>query len=469
MVTTRLMPVDAALPFLSEALDAQAMGGLFEQHLRKRHGTDIEVIGCEIERVKYRPQRNCIFGFKLKLRDATGEREQRLCAGIYQSDDAAARYEKALLEASVATVDFAPVTFIRSLNMVLWAFPNERKLNALPLLSDASQLRENLLPEVVHARWGKGWEIVELSATISNYFPEHSCCVSVSLTLNNAQSGLQRRWQIIGKTRYDDGGAQTYRHMAALWDKPSKDVAYARPIAYQCKQRLLWQERVPGVTLHSLLVSGMADNGLLIRVARAVAALHGTTVAHTNRITLPDLIARLTRAEKIIAVTYPDCAAVLRPTVGALIDNAGHLNTSCEGTWHGDLHSKNILVNSTQIYFIDMDRVAVGPPLAELGSFLAELIYRECLDGEPLAAMQPTLTAIVAPYRERVSWPVPENDVAWFTASALIYERALRCVTSLKPGRSDSVGNLVAIAARMVGSGLCVPFVAARKELGQAA
>ena len=236
----RLMPVDAALPFLSEALDAQAMGGLFERHLRKRHGNDTELIACEIERVKYRPQRNCIIGYKLKLRDALGEREQRLCAGIYQPDDAAACYEKALLEASIATVDFAPVTFIRLLNMVLWAFPNERKLNALPLLSDASQLRENLLPEVVHARWGEGWEIVELSVTISNYFPEHSCCVSVSLTLNNTPSGLQRRWQIIGKTRYDDGGAQTYCHMAALWDKPSKDVAYARPIAYQCKQRLLW-------------------------------------------------------------------------------------------------------------------------------------------------------------------------------------------------------------------------------------
>ena len=49
----RLMPVDAALPFLSEALDAPAMGGLFEQHLRKRNGTGIEVIACEIERVKY--------------------------------------------------------------------------------------------------------------------------------------------------------------------------------------------------------------------------------------------------------------------------------------------------------------------------------------------------------------------------------------------------------------------------------
>ena len=460
MGTTRLVPTDAALPFLAVALDAQTMRGVFEQHLRTRQGNDIAVIACEIERVKYRPRRNCIFAYKLKLRDAAGEREQRLCGGLYAPDDAVARYEKALLQASVATVDFAPVTFMRPLNMVLWAFPNERKLTALPLISDATQLREHSLPEVVQARWGEGWEIVEFSSHISNYFPEHTCCVSVAMTLRNSRSGLQRSWEIIGKTRYDDGGAQTYRHMTALWDKPSTEVAYARPIAYQREPRLLWQERVPGVTLHSLLVSAVAGHGLLFRVARAIAALHSTAMAHASRITLQDLIERLTAAKKIITAAHPDSAAALHHAVGVLIENADGLNPHCEGTWHGDLHSKNILVSPAQIYFIDMDRVASGPPLAELGSFLAEIISRGCLDGEQLQALQPTLIGVVAAYRECVTWPAPESDVAWFTASALIHERALRCVTSLKPGRINFVGDLVAVAAQIAEAGLFVPFTA---------
>ena len=473
MGTTRLVPADAALPFLAVALDAQAMRGVFEQHLRARPGNGMVVIACEIDRVKYRPQRNCIIGYKLRLCDAGAEHEQRLCVGIYEPDDAAARYKKALLDTNVATVGFAPVTAIRPLNMVVWAFPNERKLNALPHISDTAQLRENLLPEVVRARWGDGWDIAELSSTISNYFPEHCCCVSVTLTLIHVENGARRTWEIIGKTRYDDGGAQTYRHMNALWPNSGKAVAYARPIVYQSEQRLLWQERVPGVTLHSLLVSGAAGMGLLVRVARALAALQSTTVALANPVALPDLIEQLTSAKKIVAAAHPDCAAALHQMVGALIENAGRLNANYEATWHGDLHSKNILVSAAQIHFIDMDRVAVGPPLAELGSFLAELIYRGCLAGESLVAVQPTLTRVVAAYRQGVSWPAPENDVAWFTASALIHERALRCVTSLKPGRINSVGALIAVAKHIAEGGLFAPCTApttgALRELDQVA
>lgn len=456
MVATRLVPTDTALPFLVTALNEHAMRDLFERILRARHGNCVEVTVCKIQRIKYRPRRNCIIGYGLKLRDTQGEREQRLCAGVYAADDAMARYDKALGEATVATPDFAPVTFLPSLNMVVWAFPNERKLKSLPLLMDAKQLREKLLPEVVCERWGEGWEIIDLSHTISNYFPEHSCCVRVSLTLNHGQSGAHCTWEILGKNRYDDAGMETHRHMAALWHSVHTDVSYARPIVYQAEHRMLWQERLPGVTLLSLLVSGAVDNALCVRVARAIAALHGTPVTSPRHVTLSDIVGRLIAAKKVVGETHARCSTTLRQTVDTLVNGAGLLNLNHEGTWHGDLHSNNILVSPTRIYLVDMDRVSVGPPVAELGSFLAELIYHACLSGEPLEAVRPTLIAVVDAYRQRASWPVAEQDVAWFTASALIYERALRCVTSLKVLRMDAVDNLIAAAAHIAGGGLFV-------------
>ena len=456
MVATRVVPTDVVLPLLAVVLDEQAMQRVFEQHLRPRHGTGFEVTACEIERIKYRPQRNCIIGYKVKLCDRKGRREQRLCAGIYAPDDARAHYVKALLEANIATLDIAPVTLIPSLNMVVWAFPNERKLDALPLLVDATQLRANLLPEVVRERWGDGWEIVDLTHDISNYFPEHTCCVSVTLTLSHVESAARRTWEILGKNRYDDAGAQTHRDMVALWRNVHSDVSYARPIVYQNEHRLLWQERVPGVTLLSLLVSGVVDNALLVRVARAVAALHATPVTSPRRMMLGDLIDRLIVARKVVAAAHPGCAVALGQTFDILVTSAGLLNLDYEGTWHGDLHSNNILVSPTQIYLVDMDCLSIGPPLADLGSFLAELIYRGCLKDEPLEALQPTLTAVVAAYRQRASWAAPEKDIAWFTASALIHERTLRCVTSLKLGRMETLDNLVGAAQRIADGGLFV-------------
>jgi aminoglycoside phosphotransferase (APT) family kinase protein len=451
--TARVLPTDAVLPQLALVLDERAMQRVFEQQLQSERGHEVKVAQCDIERVKYRPRRNCIIGYNLKLRDAAGEREQRLCAGIYAPDDATARYQQAVAEANIATPYLPPVTLIAPLNMLVWAFPNERKLTALPLLADL-QLREKLLPEVVRERWGEGWEIVGSSQTIFSYFPEHSCCISASLTLRHAASGARRSWEILGKTRSDDEGAQTHHHMAALWRGVHADVSYARPLAYQSEHRLLWQERVPGVTLQSLFASGLADNALLIRVARAVAALHGTPVTSPRRVMLSDLIDRLIAAREVVGAARPRCAAALQKTVTALIDSAGLLDVRRDATWHGDLHSNNILVSPTRIYLVDLDAVSIGPPLADLGSFLAELIYRGCLRGEPLETLWPALTAVVTAYRQYASWPAPDADVAWYTASALIHERALRCVTSLKPGRMEALDNLVAAATRIAGGGL---------------
>jgi aminoglycoside phosphotransferase (APT) family kinase protein len=449
MVTSGIVPHDDALPSLATVLDEQAMLRVFQQHLAARNGGEIEVAECRIERIKYRPRRNCIVGYHLKLRDISTQIEQRLCVGTYTAAEAHARYQKAVGEADFATSYFDPVTFFQSLNTVVWAFPNERKLSALPLLSDAAQLRERILPDVVRERWGDGWEIIDSSSEISNYFPEHTCCVSVTLALSRADNGEYRTWEIIGKTRYDDAGAKTHRCMEMLWQRQDADVSYARPLYYQPEHRLGWQERVPGVTLHSLLVSGIADNAVLIRVARAVAALHATPLSSECRVTLGDLLDHLKAAKGVIAEAHPNCANALGQTIDTLINSAGRLDVRYDGTWHGDLHSNNILVSDTQIHLVDMDRVSIGPPLADLGSFLAELIYRRCLNGESLEGVLPTVNTIVEAYRQRVTWPVSEKDVAWFTASALIHERALRCVTSLKPVRRETMNDLVAAAARI--------------------
>jgi tRNA A-37 threonylcarbamoyl transferase component Bud32 len=450
MITSRVIPDDAVLPQLSLVLDAQAMQRVFDQHLKTSLGQNkIKVLRCEIERVKYRPKRNCIIGYKFSIADSEGEHEQRLCVGIYTPDEAQARHEKALREANIAVANFAPVALISSLNMVVWAFPNERKLTALPLLIDAKQLCEKILPEMVHERWGEEWRILNIINNISNYFPEHTCCVSVSLNLQHAISGALRSWEIIGKTRYDDTGAEAFRHMATLWDPENPYVSYARPLAYQCEHRLLWQERVPGVTLSSLLASGDADHALLTRVARAVAALHGTPIISSRHITQNSLINKLIAAKQTISTARADCAGVLQQVAYSLTNSARHLGSYQDGTLHGDLHSNNILVSPTQIHLIDMDGISSGPPLADLGSFLAELIYRGCLKGEPLEAMRPLLATVVEAYRQRATWPVADANVAWFTASALIHERALRCVTSLKPGRMETVDNVIDAARRI--------------------
>jgi aminoglycoside phosphotransferase (APT) family kinase protein len=275
------------------------------------------------------------------------------------------------------------------------------------------------------------------------------------LTLVHASGAPSRAWSVLGKTRYDDAGAQTFRCMARLWQGDDRDDAsYARPLGYRPEHRLLWQERVPGVTLDSLLRRPRLDMALLARVARAVAALHRTQLTTERRVVTGDIVERLISAEALVARAQPRCAAVLAQATVQLLQHAPSLETRTCATLHGDLHSNNILVDDARVYLVDLDEVSNGPPLSELGSFLAELIYRACLSGTALDALTPALTSIVQAYRQAVPWPVTDEEVGWYTAAALIHERAHRCVSSLKPGRMEILGQLVGIAARVSRAGL---------------
>lgn len=446
-VLERIDPKDATLPFLYVALDASAMGRVFERHFRLDDSVDIS--RCDIERVKYRPQRNCIIGYKLTVSDRDGTRERRLCVGMYSPEEARARFQKAIAGKFSAS-EFPAVSTISALNAVVWAFPNERKLSSLPLVTDPAQLREFVLPEVVRARWGDEWEIVDCKSRIANYFPEHSCSVNVALTLQNAGRKEHRTWQVIGKTRYDDAGAEAMAVMTTLCADFDKRVSYARPVLYQSDKRLLWQERVPGATLHSVLASGPINADVLGRVAAAIAALHGTRTHVMGRVTGQDLLDRLLVAKDVLSGASPTNADLLQEAVSELWERASSLDAEHECTWHGDLHSNNILVSPNHVYLIDLDGVCIGPPAGELGSFLAELIYRGCLNREPLDPLFTQLNSFVANYQRQVPWPIFAADIAWHTAGALIHERALRCVTSLKPGHTQLIKNLISTALRIL-------------------
>jgi hypothetical protein len=135
----RALPIDPALPHLAHALDPQAMALTFAGLLG-----GLKVRTCEVDRVKYRPGRNCSVSYKLQLHDPRDGRafEQRVAARFCSGDDAQRRHHHAMLRPSVASAAGPALSHSAALDMLAHWLPNDHKLAALALLCNDAELRK---------------------------------------------------------------------------------------------------------------------------------------------------------------------------------------------------------------------------------------------------------------------------------------------------------------------------------------
>jgi aminoglycoside phosphotransferase (APT) family kinase protein len=128
---------------------------------------------------------------------------------------------------------------------------------------------------------------------------------------------------------------------------------------------------------------------------------------------------------------------------------AGH----APATLHGDLHPGNILIDGSDLAFIDLDSVQIGPAVFELGGWIAYLLYSALLDAAPLRSAAASCHAFVAAYSSASSQAVDPALLAWSTAHHLLCRRACGGLATLKPGRFAAVPALLALAETIAQAG----------------
>ena len=458
--TDRRVPTDRTLPQLARLFDVQGMTRSLAAEWASIAAISAapQILGCDIERVKYRPGRNCVVGYRVRVQLPTrpsgaGRRRAaqrvaiaRVSAAMYPPAEAEARFERA--RQPYSTAEFPPrLSLLRDAGVLLWRFPHDRKLAALPQLADSAWLRHAWLPDIMAARWGADWRIEGVRNELIGYFPDHSATLRSRLRLVQPAERRSRVWNIYGKVRYDDSGEQVFASMAALFDSEASRagiVGYARPLASYPAERVLWQEGIDAPTLDRRLLAGTVDSTQWARVARAMAGLHGTHLPLAPSITRETLQAEIERAAATLIAAAPEARAEVESLRADLEHRIASIDTAARATLHGDLHSKNILVDARRVHLIDLDRLGTGPALAELGSLLAELVLRDCLAGCPLDWAR--IAGVAAEYARASGSRIDSAELGWHVAAALLRERAYRCVTSLKPGRLEILPALLAAA-----------------------
>lgn len=464
MTDADALPADSRLPHLAAALDGEHMRREFGRQLGAAtgRGEAVAVHGCSIRRVKYKPGNKALVWYDLELtQPRTGKSwKQWYSARIFAPDGSQSRYRKAVAAARVRPQVGPAVIHIASMDMVAWSFPNERKLDGLPVLIDDRTLTAKVLPEVVRAGLGDDYQVMTATPSVASYAPEYTCSVRVDLELHQAVTDTRCHWRVYGKTYYDDRGASTFRMMRELHNAVRAErcaLVVPRPLVYQPRTRTLWQEAVDGVGIFETPRSAAEQARALDDAARALAALHDANIVCAPEIATAELAARLPALPALLRRLELDSSAPAEAIVRRLVAGAQRLQPQQAVTLHGDLHAKNILVPGVEsgcdvpaaVALIDLDTLSRGPASHDLGSWIASQLYRDLLAGADLRATLDRGREFVEAYRRHAVTPVVDDDVRWHTAAALLNERAWRTLTRLKPGRLAHVARIVELAGEL--------------------
>lgn len=438
------LPLDRALPHLMHALDPEAMHEVFDDTVR-RYGAHLE--SCRIERIKYRPSRNCTLSYHLHMRrECSGEPiEQRVTARLFGGDEIGRRAAR-VTDAGLSPSPAGPaVRLLPALDMLTWWWPNDSKLTAPRVLADESALRERVLPPVVAALSDGRGRLTAFDVDVAQYVPENRLCARVTL---HWTQGRQCRSQVVyAKASREPDSATAHGYLrevcaGAAWRGGA--LRTPRALLWQPDFGLHWQSALPGRDLLDFAPTEIAR--LSPRLGAQLAALHHTRVSTSRELTREALHERLTQVVRDVGYVLPAARDTLRRAQALLLAGLKELPCVPHATLHGDLHARNILVADGLPGLIDLDGLRAGPAVLELGAWIADGMYHALLHGEPPSRDRDAWNALLAGYQAAGGRVASARDLAWAVAWNLLCQRAWRCVTNLKPGRFVIAPRLIELA-----------------------
>jgi aminoglycoside phosphotransferase len=327
--------------------------------------------------------------------------------------DSQAAYERAL--GSAVPAPLRPVVHLPELGAVLWSFPNDRRLEALPLLRPGSVALTRLL--------GRPCAAVRLSS----YAPER-CATAACLDDGG-------RVLAFAKVHAGDGAERERRRLEAAADA----VRVPRVMAVAGDGSVLLLEPLGGQRADVLLPEAVSGLG------EALASLHAAAPVPDAAFTrlAPE---RLARAVATIARARPDAAPAATRLLGRLLSRA-HASDGPTVCLHGDANLRNAIVRHDGVALLDLEDGAAGPAAADLGQLLAGLLAERAL-GRMSAAEEDRLAGgLLAGYARVATLPEPET-LRWHTAASVLARVALPAVNRVRPAVLDRLVPLLEEAWR---------------------
>lgn len=364
-----IRPADPSVPGLQTALDVDAVLELLRKALPEV-GDGLGLEKNTIVDVRYRPGGPCWILYRLKVRDGKRSSRQLLSGRLLGESERPETLPRELLARyrdRGDTVFDTPVVYLPEVPMQLFAFPLDSSLPGLFDATDASALKRHL-----NRMWSRrGVRVRRVTPRPLGYTPHARAAFLYEILGECRDSGLPELRRLIGKMHAKKQTARLFADAWAVWRAAEGRIGLAPPVGYIPSAGLTLQEKVAGQRLGGLVDTPGFDKWVK-QTARALATLHGLTMPLSSRRKPAEEARGVHRWAGVLMAIRPDMARRverLRDKLASELEVRARLS----GPIHADFHHTNVLVDGENVTIIDLDEVAFGDPMVDVGRFLASL------------------------------------------------------------------------------------------------
>ncbi len=409
-------PSDTDTTPIKNALNCNKMLEILRKHFLE-FKEDLELVEVSITNVSYQSAHSCTVLYHLKVRKQGSEAiSTQLLTGrilepeespVFPSEEVVNRFRE-----DKRFVFRTPFIYLPHLKLLLQSFPLDSTLTWLPDAFDPKTMKLQLSQFCTD----KKTKVKKVRSKVLSYQPDMRATFSYDVTCRSKDTGETSLRSLIGKIHIHKDPSRLFASSWAISQAAKGSLNMPQPVGYLFPYRLFLQEKIEGKRLGNIV-----DSPLLLEIMKETAK----QLAILHRLSIPLVSCRRPQVEAEFVKRWAKLLIEVCPEMAARIENlSGRITSSLlvrakmAGTVHGDFQNTNALVNETKVTLIDLDEVALGDPLSDVGRLLSSMRIPALRQFGKLNALKEAQEAFLSAYLRETG--EDERRARLFEAGSLI-------------------------------------------------
>jgi thiamine kinase-like enzyme len=385
--------------------------------------------------------------YQVELKGRDGHVRRQMYVGyVVPGNLASDEYKAVLNSATIEPPVGRAVAFVPEANLILSAYPNDRKMRLLSeadlkiwLAGHLGEISNGVLED-----WR--WQVGETKVEMLRYVPNKRFTARCRAKIQ-AENGLEKEILFIAKQLSDAKKAKNlYRHLLLLrqaWsDHPV--VFLPQALAVDEKNAIVFIEDMPGKNLkHALAEINWTQ--VMPAVGGLLANFHRAQIRVRKAVSIESELREVRDAMRAMVNAFPP----FQPRLKEFYEKFQSWqpgDKAPEVLLHGTYRLNHIFIHEGRLALLDLDSLRMGHPAYDVANFLSSLYYWEAQESVSLPQRRRIARHFLEGYAAKAASAISSAAALWFLASLLINKQAKKYVAHFHEDREEKLRRMLAAA-----------------------